>query len=228
MDITVHPPDEPGGGNRIEIGTFPDAAKIVRLPDNLGKRLAHLELHRQDLIWANQFLDECERQQGGQDNVEATIAGVAAWHAAVNTAMKCFGPSNARVRLDPAQIFGDETDDRAEFNFIKSLRDKNISHDDNDWSNAEPMAFLNHPDREPKILGVDCMTYGMASYGPGNVDRLRMVIARTFDWVAAEFDNEIATAKAELESWDYESLAALPEPGGSWPTGESVHRNRGK
>src|ERR1700676_4720361 len=114
MSINVQPAG-PDGDNNIEINIHPDAAKIVRVPENLAKRVAHLVLHQQDLTWAGEFLAEFESRGGAVEGTPTSIAGMALWHAALNSTMKCFGHSNARQKLDATAVFGDGTEDRKSF-----------------------------------------------------------------------------------------------------------------
>lgn len=223
--IRVHPADSTGN-NRIEFPGYPDAAKVVRVPEDLAKRLADLVLHQMDLEAACRFLDEFDRDSTSTSGPEPTIVATAIWHAALNSVMKCFGRSNARQKLNPDDIFGTSGPDRETFDWLQHLRNKNIAHDDNDWMQANPIAFVAQPGAEPKVTGVLCAVMQMVAMGAGNAANLRMVANRSLDWARNEYDQEHETVISELRSRDYQSLLALPEFGGAWPNNESIGRTR--
>jgi hypothetical protein len=55
---------------------------------------------------------------------------------------------------------------RSDFNHMKNLRDKHISHDENDWMRGVPVTIIDDPDGQPKVISVHGMVVrGNASLG---------------------------------------------------------------
>jgi hypothetical protein len=220
-----YPPDSTGN-NKIEILGYPTAAKLVRVPEEIGKRLADLLLHGSDLRTACAFLDEFDRLCPDEAEAAPTIVCRALWHAALNAMMKCFGSSNARQRLNPDDIFGGSGSQREAFDWLRHLRNKNVAHDDNDWMQANPLAVVEQPGSDPKVSEVICQIWRFETTGANNAANLRMVANKSLEWVNNEFEQEHQSVLSELRSRDYESLLALPELSASVPTNESIGRTR--
>jgi hypothetical protein len=218
LHITV-PIDKPAG-----------AAKIVQVPEPLAKGIAHLVLHQHDLNAASRFLTEFENLgDAAYEGTQTTVIGTAIWHTALNATMKCFSRSNARVKLNPTTIFGDLSDTnevRSAFDSLKSLRDKNIAHDDNDWLQAMPAALLAEANRDPKVINIQYVVVQVDSAYPENITRLRSVITKALAWVNAESNRATAEVRSKMESWSHEELFGLAEATGNLPSADSVHLTR--
>ncbi|ULP45931.1 hypothetical protein [Mycolicibacter virginiensis] len=223
--IRVHPADSTGN-NLIEFQGVPETTKAVRVPEDLAKRLTDLALHRIDLSAAWEFLDELDRHRPATSDAPPTSTATAIWHSALNTAMKCFLSSNARQKLSPDSIFGGTGPERETFDWLRHLRNKNIAHDDNDWMQAHPIAFIAQLGCEPKVIDVRCAVLQMATTCDENTAKLRMVIDRSLVWINAEYDLEHHAVIGALQSRDHQSLLALPEFSGAWPNNESIGRTR--
>lgn len=201
----------------------PEVAKLVQLPADIGKRMAHLQLHMADLRHASECLDEHQRLCGG--TAMMSVVCRALFHTALNTTMKCFGHSNARQSLIPKEIFSDEQERKA-FDFLQKLRHKHISHDDNDWAQAIPYAAVTTPGHDLKIAALHCKLLHSGTNYPANIAQLRQVINTTMTWVSREIHSEADTIQPILESWTYEELLALPDVRLTPPSDASVSKTR--
>ncbi|WP_099039731.1 hypothetical protein [Mycobacterium neglectum] len=128
--------------------------KIVQVPDDLGKELAHLNLHLTDLGFAVECLDELD---GLGYSAEGGITRQALWHSALVAAFKCFGNSKARSRLVTETIYTDAKQLEA-CEYWLNLRNKNIVHDDNDWTQSHVMAVVREYEYEPQIDNIYVIT----------------------------------------------------------------------
>lgn len=231
MDIVAHTDGVTPLHLNLPIPKTPGAAKIVRVPEPLAKPLAHLLLHEHDLKSASVFLAEFENLGGAAyaDDTSTTVGATALWYAALNAVMKCFSKSNRRVKLDPAAIFGETSEgneDRNAFNILKSLRDKNIAHDDNDWLQAMPAAILSEPGNATKVIDMTFAIVNVDSAYPENIERLRFVVTKCGTWVHEERLKETKHVRSTMESWERDELFALPDARGNLADTASVHKNR--
>lgn len=197
----------------------PEVDKIVRVPYELGKPVAHLALHLSDLEFALEYLHRLDRIGYPDRAGKPDIVHEALWLAALVSTYKCFGRSAARSSLEPEKIFTD-AHDLENFNVFRNLRNKNVVHDDNDTAQAHVGALLRAAGREPKVFDVTAFWSGGSWVSSGNTAALRRVIALSIRWVEDEFNRVNHLAEEELERLSYKELAALPQiivqnPGGS-------------
>lgn len=207
-----------------ELPGNPNAAKLGQVPGDLCKRYAHYHLHKGDLTYARVFLDEFERRRAAGEQ-PITVTSIALWHAALNSTMKCFGGSYARVKLYPDDIFEDGAE-RDSFDYLKNLRDKNISHDDNDWTQVSPWVMVAKPGIEPKVIRVDCAGLQASGASPVNISRLRGVIERALHYVEKVIIDEQAAIARSLEEWDHNQLLNLPAVTLTMPSDHSIGQTR--
>jgi hypothetical protein len=200
---------------------YPDAAKLARVPDDFGKRLAHCRLHEVDLLFARECLEQFDHERGEDHDGPTKTVCMALWHSALNSTFKCFGWSRARQGLDPAKIYG-EGSDRDDFDCLKSLRDKNITHDDSDWSQAIPCIVVAKPGIEPRVQDALCIVVRTDSAGDGLIASLRLIIEKALNYVEQELDDQTASILDMMQTWDYRNLTALPGVRGNMPTTKSI------
>lgn len=201
---------------------------VKRVTGQQATWFAHLTLHRHDLTTAKRFLDEFERLNSSADNSYAT-ACAALWIAAVATTIKCFDASSAaRDELKPDTIFGTETPVRADFNHLKYLRNKHISHDESNWMQCHPLVIIDDLDGTPSINSVHGMVVLGESANADNIGRLRRVIDAALAWVEREWEKLADVLLTDVRSRSKAELAALPDVTGALPHEGSVGKNRGK
>jgi hypothetical protein len=206
----------------LELTGYADAAKIVEVPGELGKRLAHLGLHLSDLNFADECLHAMTARGPSLAN-GADIVQQALWNAAVVATYKCFGGNGARSRLIVADIFGE---DRQTLDYYWNLRRKNVVHDENDLAQAYVLAVLEHPGIGPKIREVLCGVMDFTHADVENAAVLRWVVETTRDWVWKEIETLRSSIAAELNSWTYEALDALLPMRGRKPILDTIRVTR--
>lgn len=197
--------------------------KVVAVPDDLGKRLAHFGLHQIDLQQAVEYLDELD-QRGYPRNGGETICQ-ALWHSALVALFKCFGNSNARTSLQAEDIYTDP-EQFATFNYWKALRNKNVVHDDNDVTQAWVVAMIRNPGYEPPVDSLRQFARAGVTVGADNTETLRGLIERATEHVRAEADKEEAKVREALNAMTYEELDALPPVRVTETTDETIHETR--
>lgn len=208
-------------GETFHIDGFPDAVKLLALSSPNAKRLADLFLHRSDLAFALECLEEINRVP-----TESAVTRRALWHSAIIHFMKCFGGSNSRDRLKFDDLFPNEAGALTAFNFFKSLRDKHIAHDENAWAQCLPSAVLNKKGAEQKIAKVICSGFTAWTLEQSNYSNLRLLISRSLEWLTENFDQLCDTVVAELETLSYEELYERDGVKYQAPGWTEVHKNR--
>ncbi|MET8870481.1 hypothetical protein [Nocardia sp. NPDC004604] len=200
---------------------YPDAVEVVDLPPDLGKTLAHCVLHGQDLRFAQQCIQELIDTQASSSEITKR----ALWHSALVACFKCFGRSNARSKLDPNDIYdaGLQTD---VFNHLKSLRDKHIAHDDNDWAQALSGAIVASKESGRKVEDAFCLATTGNALDNDSLNNLRLVVEAALKWVEEKIESEAEAIVNELRTWDYETILSLPQMTWNKPTVESIHITR--
>lgn len=205
----------------LRILDYPDAVKVVDIPPDLGKMLAHCVLHQRDLNFAQQCIQELIDTQASTSN----ITKQALWHAALIACFKCFGRSHARSKLDPSDIY-DEGIQRDVFDYLKDLRNKHIAHDDNDIAQALSGAIVASKESGRKVEDAFCLaTYG-DTLTPEDLNNLRLIVQAAAQWVDERIEREAEAIVNELRTWDYDAILNLPQMVWTKPTVESVHVTR--
>ncbi|MCA2256011.1 hypothetical protein JF710_22785 [Mycobacterium intracellulare] len=199
----------------------PELLKVVAIPDALSKAVAHMGLHELDLHKAAKYLDELDKR--GYMNGD-TVAE-ALWYSALVALFKCFGNSNARIRLDPTVIY---TDDHQlqQFKYWKSMRNKYLVHDDNDGMQSHVFALLRRPDYRPSIAKVEVLTLDGVTIYKDNAAVVRELVNTAREWVQAESIRLSSLMSAALNNMTFEELDALPPVRISHTNHETVHRTR--
>jgi hypothetical protein len=203
----------------------PDVAKMVAIPDALGRSFAHMALHQRDLIRARAFLDEIEQQGGVPSGHMPNTACMALWHAALVSAIKCFQSSKSREMLKASDVFGDKGRPvRIAFDLLKAMRNKQVSHDENDWMTPSTYAAIRKPGKEPLIGTIDCLV--VEGMDTASIGELSTVINVALAWVNAELDRLRGVIRTDLLTRSYDELMTLPVPQFNTPYRDSVPRRR--
>ena len=209
------------GGFHIE--GFPDAVKVVRITGPKAQRLASLALHRSDL----EFSLECMKAIN-ETPEQPHVLREALWRSAIVHFMKCFGHSESRSRLTPKVVFKGDGEAFDVFRHFESLRNKNLIHDENAFTQCLPGAVLNRENLDHKIAKIICMSLVVSTMGQENYSNLHLLVTRTLRWVGEQFDELCDTLTTELEAEPYDELSAREGLIYKTPGPDDVHKARPK
>lgn len=186
----------------FHIEGFPDAVKVIKLDGKLAGQLASYSLHHFDLRRSLSILESIN-----EIDPEQYVIREALWHQAIVTYVKCFRRSEARHQLNENKIYKGEPSEALEvFRYFVSMRNKNIVHDENSYTQCLPGAVLNKRDHQYKIAKIVCLNVVGSVSGQGNYSNLHLLVAKALKWVEAEYDSLCARLTRELEADDYENL----------------------
>ena len=108
----------------LHVEGFPEAVKLAQLSDRRARRLAHLQLHREDL----DFALRCVRSL--RDNADhPPLVRDALFRSALVTWSKCFGRNEARSSLPADKIYA-AGPPRDVYRDYTALRNKHAQFDD--------------------------------------------------------------------------------------------------
>lgn len=205
---------------------------IKQIPREDATWFAHLTLHRHDLDSAKKYLDEFRRLTAA-DDASLAIARDALWIAALITTIKCFDTtSKARDPLNANTIFGPQPTSTAsvryDFDSLKNLRNKHISHDENDWLRAIPATVIENPNSNRTISSVHGIVFRGESSHSGNIDALDRVITDTSVWVKTTWTEQAESLLTYLRTLNNGQVDALSDITGTLPSTASLGVNRGK
>lgn len=205
----------------LHVHGFPDAVKLLKLSDAKAKRLADLALHKHDLDFALQCLDGI--------NLVAEkpyFLRLALWRSAIVHFFKCFGNSASRFSLDQRVIYVGEPLAIENFEFFRLIRNKNIVHDENSYTQCIPGAVLNEAGMQHKIENILCSSFHVEALGQDSFSNLRLLITHATEWVTRQFDKLCDKITADLESLKHEELYKMESVTYSKPTMADFSRNR--
>jgi hypothetical protein len=205
----------------LHVHGFPDAVKLLKLSNAKAKRLADLALHKHDLDFALQCLDGINLVAE-----EPYALRLALWRSAIVHYFKCFGNSAARFSLDQQVIYTGEPVAIENFESFRLLRNKNIVHDENSYTQCIPGAVLNKAGMEHKIAKILCSSFHAEALGQDSFSNLRLLITHATEWVTHQFDELCNLITADLESLNYEELYKMESVTYSRPTMDDLSRNR--
>ena len=119
----------------VIVGPFPDNAFVVEIPPDDPERNAYIDLflHKADMTIGVSSLDHIQSTNDVSLNEPLFVAGL-------NSCMKCFKHSNARLKLDKNDVFQDDHDMLESFLRFERMRDKHYDHDENGM--VQTTAFL--------------------------------------------------------------------------------------
>lgn len=189
-------------GDNIVIDGFPDAVKLIKLEDPKAQRIADLLLHRKDLQFSIDCIDSINSVL-----VEPPTIREALWISAIIHFAKCFGSSKARFQLNREKIYKDKPEMHLKaFDFFVKLRNKNIVHDENPFSQSFTGAMLNNGKKPYKIEKIVCQAFSNNTLCQENFNSLINLLRVAFEWVVNEFDICCDVLTKELESCEYREL----------------------
>jgi len=189
------------GEDGVRIGGFPDAVKVVELDGPEARRLGHLWLHKVDLDFAADCLDDINRVPDRHRQKREAL-----WRCAVVHYTKCFGVSKARFRLDAEKILRAEPLGLECHKFFIDLRNKHLVHDENSYARCLPGALINRGDKSYKVEKIACIAQYVQTLDQENWNNLRVLVDKAHAWVSKEFDSICERLTKTLESEPYEGL----------------------
>ncbi|WP_328857435.1 hypothetical protein OG579_20385 [Williamsia herbipolensis] len=207
---------------RFEINGYPDGVYVAAIPEKHAKKLGHLALHHQDLIFASECLDRLNRIE---DLPEVWIVRQSLFSSAVISFYKCFGYSKRRSSLQRDDIYKEDLQKEI-FEYYKDLRDKKITHDENDWTQSCAMAVVNRAGVTPTVPAVHSVWMGADMITEGAWNNMSSLTRDALAWVTEQYDSESDRVRDLVDGWSHESLLALPAPLLRKPGPDSVGRNR--
>lgn len=203
----------------LEVHGLPTgSAFLVKLSCPVAKRLAGLALHRSDLTFAKESLEQI-------NSCPTEFIKQALWRSAIVHFGKCFGASSARFQLSIRALYK-QSDALEVFNYFKSLRNKHIVHDENPMTQSMPCAALNSGEKDYKVERIFTLSVEGESLEQSNYSNLLLLIEQALSWVIREYDTVCQELTKMLELQTYDSLKALPGVTYAAPSAEEVHVKR--
>lgn len=191
-------------GYRIE-GLPTDAIRIVKIDNSKDARsLSDLILHREDLSFARECLDEIDRT----DNA---LVREALWRSAITHFCKCFGNNRGRAdyKLIANKIYPEEG--LMALRYFKELRHKHIVHDENSFSQSITGAAINNGNKQYKIEKIVTFAGLVQTLCQENWSNLGLLIGEASEWVEKEYDALCGSLSEELEKRGYKDLCSLKD-----------------
>lgn len=205
----------------FHIEGFPDAVKVLRLDGPKAQRLADLDLHRADLKFALECLEQINKVP-----VQPYVLRQALWRSAVVHYIKCFGGNESRFSLVPQKVYRGDAEAMEPYKYFNSLRNKHLVHDENSYAQCLPGAVLNRKDMNHKIAKIVCLSIIGDTLTRGNYSNLRLLITRAQEWVVEQFDQLCSVLTSELEPEQYETLLARQGITYTAPRVDEIHKSR--
>jgi hypothetical protein len=208
----------------FHIEGFPNAVKVIKLDGKLAAQLSSYSLHHFDLGRALSILESIN-----EVDPEQYVIREALWHQAIVTYIKCFRPSDARYQLDEKRLYKKEPSEALEvFYYFLAMRNKNIIHDENSYTQCLPGAVINNRAQKYKIAKIVCMNVIGSDLGQETYSNLHLLITKALEWVQAKYDSLCDRLTRELEAEEYESLLEREGITYSKPSADDVHKSRAK
>lgn len=205
----------------LHVEGFPDAVKLLKLDGPKSKRLADLSLHKTDLDFALQCLEQINEVPQ-----EPYILRQALWRSAVVHYIKCFGGNESRFSLVITQVYNKDEGATEAFEYFKNLRNKHFVHDENSYSQCLPAAVLNKKEMDHKIAKIVCLSVTGDTLTQGNYSNLHLLVTLAHKWVVTQFDQLCDHLTEDLESEQYEALLSRDSVTYTGPKVEEIHERR--
>lgn len=205
----------------FHIEGFPDAVKAIHITGPVSRRLADLWLHKADLEFAADCINEINRVPDIQRIVREAL-----WRSAIVHYAKCFGNSKVRFQLSSAKIYRDIPLGLATHSYFIDLRDKHVVHDENAYAQSFPGAVLNRGDKAYKIEKIVCVATFIQTLNQELWNNLKVLIDKALEWVVTEFDSICDLLTRELEQEPYSALLARESISMRLPAYDEVAKNR--
>lgn len=185
----------------IKLESQPDGSQIVALAGHKAKRLIDLELHRIDLIFVQNCIDELTHKF-----VQPSVVSEALWTAALVKFFKCFGVNAARFQLSPKTVFKtDGPDALVSFDTLQTLRNKTMVHDENGFMEGRVGALV-VPSGEIKVKDVVSLAFVGQTLDAENFSNFSLLVKCATNWVQGDLEKRRQSLITELNQ---ETLATL-------------------
>jgi hypothetical protein len=191
----------------FHIEGFPDAVKVVStsaLSPHLTRQLADLVLHRNDLSFSKQ----CVEQLRNFDN--PPLICEALWRSAIVYYCKCFDQSG-KIRGPLTIKYLPAGNARLCHQYFLDLRNKHLVHDENSYAQTSVGAVIAPSGRDCKVEEVVCTQIIGVILTSENLNNLTALIDEVLGKVESRFDQLVAKIKKELEAESYETLLSQPD-----------------
>lgn len=210
-------------GSEIHVDGFPDAVKVIKVEGRLGARVADLALHRIDLECALDGLKKINH------HTDLTVRQ-ALWHSAITTFIKCFDESSkSRGKLDSNKVYKNKsTFALLSHKYFDHLRNKHITHDDNNYSQCQTGAILNNGTKRYKIEKIISPTFTAWTLNQGDYNNLHSLIEDALSWIDNEYNNLCNKITIELESKSYHELFQMENIEYMPPSPDSINKTRNR
>ncbi len=205
----------------FHIEGFPDAVKVLRLDGPKAQRLADLALHKADLDFALECLEQINKAPEQQ-----YVLRQALWRSAVVHYIKCFGSNESRFSLDSRNVYKGDSGAVEPYKYFDSLRNKHLIHDENSYAQCLPGAALNKKEMKHKIAKIVCLSVVGDTLSQENYNNLHLLITRAQQWVVEQFDQLCNLLTEELERESYETLFARQGITYTAPGVDEMHKPR--
>lgn len=182
---------------------LPDAKRFVKLDGHLAKQIAHLALHKWDLEFVLEALQQI-------NTTENELVKEALWEIAIIRFIKCFVGGSGRIQLDAHAILSKTRGAMAVFRYFKDLRDKHFVHDENSYTQCTPAAALNDGQKDFKIEKILAVEATGVTLDQANFANLELATKQSLEWVIKKFDDLCVKLAAELEKETMEELLKKP------------------
>ena len=85
---------------------------------------------------------------------------------------------------------------RTAFDLLKTLRNKHILHDENDWMQTVPYDIIGTIAGQPSVGDIDCVV--MEGADTAHIEQLTTVVDAARDWANQQFDRLTEAIRADL------------------------------
>ncbi|WP_194787536.1 hypothetical protein [Pseudomonas sp. UFMG81] len=183
----VDPSQTPGTPSEDEVSMYPVRHESAR-------HWVDLSLHLSDLEAALSWLELLVHK-----HTQRTPEADALWTAALTMFFKCFQQSASREKLNAAQVFANEPEEgRAQFEVLKSLRNKTVVHDENAYTQGAVLVPIANPDGPVAKRGqATLMLFEASTLDDCHISNLRLLTLASITYVKSA----IVTASAEVEAY---------------------------
>lgn len=196
-----------------------DVVKIVSLDGLLPKQsleLRNLAAHLTDLAFAKSCLDLI--------NTASDDAQNALWRAAIIYYYKCFAKSNRRNPLNIDYLAAGLP--REIHRFYKSLRNKNLVHDENGWLQTWAGVAVAASGKGYNVEKIVYATTESVTLQQEHYGNMYLLVEHAISWVNSECERLCNEITRELEKQQRETLLNQPDITYRVPMANEVHLPR--
>jgi hypothetical protein len=188
-----------------------------------ARRWVDLSLHLSDLEVTLSWLELLV-----QKHTQRTREADALWTAALTMFFKCFQDSKSRNKLNAALVLANEPEEgRAQFEVLKSLRNKTVVHDENAYTQGAVLVPIANPDgpvakRGPAFV----MLFTASTLDDWHISNLRLLTLASITYVKSAIEIASAEVEAYLCSASRADLVAAGPYLYTSPSVETVNQRR--